>query len=133
MSIRARRALLCPLIVGLVAGACSTPQPLPGFSTLPDASPAGVLLDGVLIRVPGSPCLAVKPLGESAVGLLWAPGYTASTNPVRVYDPQGTEVATEGDTVTLGGGIVFEPSAFCHTESSFNVSEVTRGRVDVAP
>ena len=72
----------------------------------------------------------MKPLGESAVGLFWAPGYTASTNPIHVYDPRGTEVATEGDTVTLSGGIVFEPSSYCHTDVYFNVSQVTQGGTD---
>ena len=75
----------------------------------------------------------MKPLGEPAVGLLWAHGYTASTNPLRVYDPQGTEVAGEGDAVSLSGGIVFEPSAFCRTASYFEVSQITRGGIEVAP
>ena len=75
----------------------------------------------------------MKPLGESAVGLFWAPGYTASTNPIRVYDPRGTEVATEGDAVTLSGGIVFEPSAYCRTESYFNVSQMTKGGIEDLP
>lgn len=130
---RAKGTFLCALAAGLVAGACSTPQPPPGFRVAPDGSPAGVLLEGTLVSVPGSPCLQLKPLGEAAVGLLWAPGFTASTNPLRVYDPHGTEVATEGDTVTLSGGIAFEPSAYCRTDAFFNVSEIVKGGVESAP
>ena len=116
-----------------MAGACSASQPLPGFSVLPDASPAGVLLEGTLVSVPGSPCVQVKPLGEPAVGLLWAPGYTASTNPLRIYDQQGVEVASEGETVTLSGGIIFSPSSFCRTETYFEVSNITKGAIEFAP
>jgi hypothetical protein len=130
---RARRVFLGSLAAGLMAGACSTSQPLPGFSVLPDASPAGVLLEGTLVSVPGSPCLQVKPLGEPAVGLLWAPGYTASTDPLRIYDPHGVEVASEGDTVTLSGGIIFSASSFCRTKTYFEVSDVTKGAIETAP
>ena len=132
-STRARRAFLGLFVAGLMAGACSTSQPLPGFSVLPDASPAGVLLEGTLVSVPGSPCLQVKPLGEPAVGLLWAPGYTAATHPLRIYDPRGVEVASEGDTVTFSGGIIFSPSSFCRTETYFEVSDVIKGAVESIP
>ena len=81
----------------------------------------------------GSPCIQVKPVGQPAVGLLWPPGYTASTNPIRVYDPHGVEVAAEGDTVTLSGGIINSPSSFCLTESYFEVSDVTKGAVENIP
>ena len=63
---------LCVLVAGLVAGACSTPQPLPGFSIATRRFARGrILPEGMLVNVPGSPCLQVKPLGGAAVGLFW--------------------------------------------------------------
>ena len=92
-----------------------------------------MILEGVLATVPGSPCLQIKPLGESAIGLFWPQGYTASGNPLHVYSPQGADLAAEGDLVTLGGGRISEPSAYCRTQSYFEVSEITKGAGQYAP
>jgi hypothetical protein len=92
-----------------------------------------MILEGTLVTAPGSPCLLIKPVGQPAVGLVWPQGYTASGSPVHVYTPDGVEVAVEGDLVTLAGGAINEPSPACRTQTSFEVSQVTRGAGDYAP
>ncbi len=76
-----------------------------------------------------SPCVLLKPLGVAPVGLVWPPGYSASFDPLRVYDETGVEVASEGMPITLAGGIIAEPNAYCQTTMSFQVSEVMKGDV----
>ena len=89
-STRGKRGLAGALLAALAAGACSTHQPLPTYSVPPGSSPsAGELLVGTLVTVPGSPCIQVKPLGRPAVALLWPPGFTASSTPLRIYDQRG--------------------------------------------
>jgi hypothetical protein len=66
-------------------------------------------------------------VGEAPIGLAWPPGYTATFDPLRVYNEAGVEVATEGVPVTLSGEISFEPSAICGTQSSFRVNQVFEG------
>ncbi len=88
---------------------------------------------GTLVTVPGSPCIQVKPLGRPAVALLWPPGFTASSTPLRIYDQKGSEVAAEGDTVTVSGGGSDKPSSYCRTQGYFEVDQVTRGEPSFAP
>ena len=130
---RASRAIFAALLVGMLGGACSTPQPLAGYTDTPGASPAGMVLEGTLITSPDSPCLQVKPLGEPAVGLLWPQGYRATSNPVRIYSAEGTEVAAEGDEVTITGEAVYEPQPYCRTETYFEVRQIRKGAGEYAP
>lgn len=127
-----RRTLLTGFVAGVLLGACSTPRtPLQGYDTHPEGSPAGVVLDGTLERTRESPCVLLKPLGEPPVGLLWPPGYSATSDPLRIYDEAGEEVASEGVAVTLAGGLNPEPNAYCQTTMSFQVSEITKS--DTSP
>ncbi len=92
-----------------------------------------MILEGTLVTVPDSPCLQVKPLGEPAIGLLWPSGYRATAAPVRIYSPDGVELAAEGDLVTMTGGAIYKPSSLCHTQSVFEVSQIARGSSEYAP
>ncbi len=120
-------------MVGLVAGACELSQPLPTYNQIPGASPAGAILKGTLVTAPDSPCLLVKPAGRAAVGLLWPPGYTARGHPVRIYSPAGIEVASEGDLVSVTGDDTSRPSPYCRTKSSFLITQIMRGHLELAP
>ena len=40
------------------------------------------------------------------VAVVWPAGFSARTNPLRLYDAEGQLVATEGDPLRLGGGFV---------------------------
>ena len=82
---------------------------------------------GTMMTVEGSPCVHVKMLGQAPVALLWPPGFTAGANPLRVYDPQGVEIAAEGDTVTAGGSWTDKWSVDCGTQGYFEVLDFNRG------
>ena len=82
-----RRCLLA-LLLFVVLCACAR-TPLPAYQTNPDASAAGVLVDGRLEMAPVAPCLAVKAVGYPPIALAWPPGYTVTFAPIQVYDPTG--------------------------------------------
>jgi hypothetical protein len=44
--------------------------------------------------------------GSSRILPVWPFGYTAGSNPLRIYDQAGELVAEEGDTIQMGGGFV---------------------------
>lgn len=44
--------------------------------------------------------------GSSRILPVWPFGYTAESNPLRIYDQAGEQVAEEGDTIQMGGGFV---------------------------
>ena len=108
-----------------VLGACSAPQPpLLTYQTNPDASAAGVLVDGRLEIAPIAPCLAVKAVGYPPIALAWPPGYTVTFARIQVYDPSGTVVAAEGVDLSFGGDVIRQRNLTCGTESTLLVSEV---------
>ena len=74
-----------------------------------------------------SPCVLLKPPGKAPIGLLWPPGYSATFEPLRIYDGSGLEVASEGMAVTLAGGLDIQPNAYCQTTMSFQVSGIVKG------
>jgi hypothetical protein len=82
---------------------------------------------GTLMAGEGTPCIQVKQPGQPAVALLWPTGFTATSNPLRVYDAKGTEVAAEGDLVSAGGVYVDKFSTACQTVGYFEVIDIKRG------
>ena len=44
--------------------------------------------------------------GSSRIVPVWPFGYTAESNPLRIYDQAGELLAEEGDTIQMGGGFV---------------------------
>jgi hypothetical protein len=67
-------------------------------------------LDGVLNGRPNpdtTACLWVGQ-GHDAEALYWPFGYTAGGNPLTVYDDSGRIVATVGERVAFGGGLMGE-------------------------
>jgi hypothetical protein len=118
-----RRRLLALLLVGVLGG-CAFRTPLPTYQTNPDASAAGVLVDGRLEMAPIAPCLAVKAIGDPLIALAWPSGYTVTFAPIQVYDPSGTVVAKEGVDLSFGGSMIQQRNLACGTESTLLVSEV---------
>jgi hypothetical protein len=43
--------------------------------------------------------------GDTKLSIVWPAGYTARTDPIRIYGADGELVATEGDEILMGGGI----------------------------
>jgi hypothetical protein len=110
-----------------VLGACAAPRtPLPTYATDTAASPAGVLVDGRIEVSPNSPCLELKAPGYPPIALSWPPGYTATFEPLRVYDAAGTVIASEGVDISLSGTLVQAPNSRCGTNSTLLVVGVTK-------
>jgi hypothetical protein len=115
------RRYLALLLLGVLDG-CSDPRtPLLSYSTDPRASPAGVIVDGRLEVAPNPQCLALKAIGYAPIGLAWPPGYTVTFEPLQVYDPAGTVIASEGVDVSMTGSLVQAPNPRCGTESTLLV------------
>jgi hypothetical protein len=57
------------------------------------------------INSDGSACFWLGS-GEDREALLWPPGYSARANPLSIYDKDGHLIASVGDMVTLGGGLM---------------------------
>jgi hypothetical protein len=120
-----RRGLLALLLFGVLGG-CAFRTPLPTYQTNPEASAAGVLVDGRLEVAPIAPCLAVKAVGYPPIALAWPPGYTVTFEPIQVYDPAGVVVAREGVDLSFGGSMVRVPNPSCGTDSTLLVSGVSK-------
>lgn len=106
------------LLVG-VLGACSAIRtPLPTYPTNPDASPAGVLIDGKLEVSSTAACLEIRSTGYPPIALEWPPGYSVTLDPLKVYGPTGAEVASAGVEVSLSGSLVSTPDPRCGTTST---------------
>ena len=113
---------------GVLAGACSVPgTALLTYSLAPGASPGGVLIEGTIALSPNSRCVELLVQGEPPIGLVWPAGYSATFEPLRIYDEAGMEVAAGGLKVTIGGDLLFRPNAECQTATSIQVYQVTPG------
>ncbi len=112
------------LLIG-VLGACSTPRtPLPTYPTDTAASPAGVLIDGLIEVSSTTSCVEVRSTGFPPIALEWPPGYSVTLGPLKIYGPTGAEVATEGIEVSRSGSLVTRPNPRCGTDSTLFVIEV---------
>lgn len=110
------------LAAGLLFGACAAPRtPLLTYPTDAGASPALIVIDGRVEMSPNSPCLQLKPTGYPPIALAFPPGYTATFQPLRVYDPAGSLVASEGEMVAASGTLVRRENPGCRTESTLLV------------
>jgi hypothetical protein len=122
-----RLAVVVVFLAGVLIGACSAPRtPLLTYPIDDGASPAGVLMAGRIEASPNSPCLVLKPTGYPPIGLAWPPGFSATFDPLHVYDATGTLVASEGDEVEIGGTLVNESNPGCRTDSTLMVVGVGR-------
>lgn len=119
--------LLAAALVGVLV-ACSAPRtPLLTYDFEPGESPAGATLDGALALSPNSRCILLTVLGEAPIGLAWPVGYTATFEPLRIYDASGTEIAAEGSHVSMTGELLAFPDAVCRTTSLFRVFTIIKG------
>jgi hypothetical protein len=55
---------------------------------------------------------------------LWPAGYTVTTEPVTLLDPQGETVAREGDSVTIIGEPAGDVATICQVGELWNVTDV---------
>lgn len=116
------------VLSGVLAGACSVPRtPLLTYSVTPGASPGGVLVEGTIALSPSSRCIELLVDGNAPIGLVWPAGYSATFEPLRIYNEAGVEVAAGGLKVTIGGDMLFRPNDECLTATSIQVYQVTPG------
>ncbi|HSK97454.1 MAG TPA: hypothetical protein VK891_12620 [Euzebyales bacterium] len=102
--------------------AASEPAP----SEAPPSAPDGTSLTGVLggdAQLEGG-CVWLE-TDEGRVEPLWPTGYTATTDPGRLLDPPGEQVAEEGDRITITGGPAQDVATICQVGEVWNVTEVT--------
>lgn len=122
------RGVVCIALSSVVAGACSAPRtPLLTYTVEPEASSGGGLIEGTIALSPNARCIELLVVGEAPIGLVWPVGYSATFEPLRIYNEAGVQVATEGLSVTIGGDMLFRPNAECRTSTSFLVSQITPG------
>jgi predicted small lipoprotein YifL len=55
---------------------------------------------------------------------LWPAGFTVTTEPVTLLDPQGETLAREGDSVTIIGEPAGDVATICQVGELWNVSDV---------
>ena len=128
-------AVLALTVVGCGAGATSTAlrtiEPSVGGSATAvplgtstagpsaAASPSSGVFVGTLATFLG--CPAVKPNGESpwppgttkAFEIVLPTGWSSKTNPYRLYRPDGTLAATEGDAIEITGNLPTGSASLC--------------------
>lgn len=113
--------LLAVALCGVLV-ACSAPRtPLATYTLDPRQSPAGVVLVGSLGLSPTSRCIELRALGEPPIALEWPVGYTATFEPLRVYDASGRQVGAEGSQVSMSGELLHLQSPVCQSSSFFRV------------
>jgi hypothetical protein len=91
----------------------------------PSAS-AGTSLTGVLggdAQLEGG-CIWLE-TDQGRIEPMWPAGYTVTTDPVTLLDPQGEPVAEEGDRITVTGGPAQDVATVCQVGEVWNVTEVT--------
>ncbi len=98
------------MLVGAVATGCSLDELLAPTLT-PQVCPAA-LLSGRLAPDPGGGALVISPeIGAQPVQ--WPEGYMVIEDPVlSLLDPDGNLVASEGDTIYVGGGFTIGDELF---------------------
>jgi hypothetical protein len=126
------RGLVAALVIGIATGCAAPRTPLLTYQVEPGASPAGALLEGSLAVAPNSRCILLVVPGEAPIGLAWPVGYTATFEPLRIYDATGNEVAAEKSVVSMSGELLAFPDATCRTSSAFRVFTITKGPIKYA-
>lgn len=103
---------------GPATGATGPTDPAPSASAV--ASVTGVL--GGDEQLEGG-CVWLD-TDQGRIEPLWPSGYTVTTEPVTVLDPQGETVAREGDTVTITGDPARDVATICQVGEVWNVTDV---------
>jgi hypothetical protein len=68
----------------------------------------------------------LKPTGYPPIALEWPPGYSVTFNPLKVFGPDGSQVAAEGVEVFLGGTLLRAPNVQCGADSTLRVISFTK-------
>jgi hypothetical protein len=112
----------------------ASPAPRPGVARASRlARASGTLTGGP--RPGGHYCVWLA--GPSkALAVIWPHGYQARLNPLEILSPAGAVIAREGDTLTVGGGLIdVDPASPCSLQrsSAFAISSIIEPRLDPAP
>jgi hypothetical protein len=111
----------------------ASPAPRPGVAPASRlARASGTLTGGP--RPGGHYCVWLTGPGIT-IAVIWPPGYQARLNPLEILSPAGTVIARDGDTLTVGGGLIHvDPASPCSLEqsSAFAIS-IIEPRPDPAP
>ena len=107
----------------VVAGVVACGERSAGVVTVPttNASESATSMAGELIGTlggDGNSCFWVD-TGSGKVTVLWPRGYTALRDPLRLLDASGDEVAREGQTISIAGGVTGEGIASCGTAGTW--------------
>jgi hypothetical protein len=82
----------------------ASPAPRPGVTYAARGARAkGTLTGGT--RDGGHYCVWLTERGTT-FAVIWPHGYRARLNPLEILNPAGTVIAQEGDTLTVGGGLI---------------------------
>jgi hypothetical protein len=129
-----RWTVLALMLVGVLAG-CQLDQgqpPAPQRVSSPSASAvtpsaaAGTSLTGVLggdAQLEGG-CVWLE-TDQGRIEPMWPAGYTATTDPVALLDPQGETIAEEGDSVTVTGSPTRDVATICQVGEVWSLTDVT--------
>jgi hypothetical protein len=95
----------------------ASPAPRPGVAPASRlARASGTIAGGP--RAGGHYCVWLTSRGIT-IPVIWPPGYQARLNPLEILSPAGTVIAREGDTLTVGGGLIdVDPASPCSLERS---------------
>ena len=95
----------------------ASPAPRPGVAPASRlARASGTIAGGP--RAGGHYCVWLTSRGIT-IPVIWPPGYQARLNPLEILSPAGTVIAREGDTLTIGGGLIdVDPASPCSLERS---------------
>ena len=142
------RSAVASIVLGVVFAACETVRPLPvlppGHVALPYApspcasqapgEPLCVLgqrgFDGTLKE--GDGCLWLEMDNGDEVAILWPAGYSATHNPLTIFDNEGREVARANDRLSAGGGGPYSGDADACGRRAYVVLIHPMSRVDDA-
>ncbi len=71
-------------------------------------------------------CLWLVGLSGRTCSAFWPLGFTASFDPIALYDPHGQRVANIGNRLEMSGGIVTVPVNYCrHGRETMVIGEIT--------
>jgi hypothetical protein len=122
-----KSAVLLSAVLILVG--CDLRTELPTLSIEPGAPIAGLIVDGRLVHDPATGCVELLLVSNERLALIWAHGFTANFEPLRVFDRNGVLVGSENEHVFLGASAGGPAQPQCDAEQSLYVTEVSHDLV----
>ena len=135
------------LAVAFVLVGCAATGEDPSDDSTPTASPPSSLPDRSSIQVPSSRPGTATPEGDTVTGafgadsveggcayleaddgtryeVIYPEGWRVQASPLQLTDPDGSVVATGGETITVAGGRADDMASFCMIGPIFQASDV---------